>query len=111
MSLEKRGAPRKEIRWEGLIIDHAGSIVGRCVMTNVSVTGAKLAFTAPTDVPDSFVLLLSKNGEVRRQCTVVRRSEMDIRVRFVSSPSTGHEVISYLNDTLARLAPKTLDEN
>jgi hypothetical protein len=109
MSVEKRGAPRKEIFWQGVIVNNAGSMLGRCVLTNVSATGARLILLTPTEVPKSFVLLLSKNGEVRRQCRVVRRSPTNIGVRFVPSPSSDHEAISYLTDTLARLAPKTLD--
>jgi hypothetical protein len=41
------------------------------MMVNVSHTGAKLIPKVPADVPDCFVLLLSKHSHVRRQCEVV----------------------------------------
>jgi hypothetical protein len=41
----------------------------------------------PNEVPDKFTLLMSRDGKVRRQCQVVRRSETGIGVQFVFSES------------------------
>jgi hypothetical protein len=41
----------------------------------------------PSEVPDKFTLLLSRDGKVRRQCHVMRRSETGIGVQFVFSNS------------------------
>lgn len=105
MSAERRVAPRQDLRWKCLIIDLAGSIAGPCMMADVSASGAKLELKQSVDVPDEFILLLSSN-DVRRQCKVVWRLENHIGVRFVLSPSAVQEAISYLDDTLARIAPK-----
>ena len=91
MSTERRGSKRRDIRWNGLIVDLAGSIVGPCRMANVSATGANLILRTPTDVPDSFVVLLAKNAKVRRQCEVAWRSEKIVGVRFVLSSSSQQE--------------------
>ena len=64
---DKRGAPRKNIRLQGLILDTDGAIVTRCLMVNVSASGAKIAVKKPSALPNTFNLGLSKNG-VRRQC-------------------------------------------
>lgn len=108
MRADKRNARRQGICWDGLIVDLAGSIVGYCRMMDVSAAGAKLTVETPTDAPDNFVLLLSKNGEVRRQCTIAWRSKESVWVRFVGSRSSAHVVISHLSDALARIAPKAL---
>jgi hypothetical protein len=94
------------MRWEGLIVDSEGSIVNRCMMVNVSASGARLILPAATEVPDCFVLVLSKNGEVRRQCEVTWRREKSVGVRFVLPASTEEQEISHISDTLARISPK-----
>ena len=103
MSADKRGAPRKNIRWGGTILDTDGATVAQCTMVNVSASGAKLAVKQPSALPNTFNLLLSKKGEVRRQCEVVWRADKTIGVRFVLSPSFENEAISYMNDALARM--------
>ncbi len=103
MGSERRRAPRQEIRWNGLIVDSAGSPLGRCTVVNVSNTGAKIVLKEKIEVPDTFVLMLSHNGGVRRYCDVAWRLEKSLGVRFVAAPSAENEMISHLKDTLARI--------
>lgn len=107
MSAEKRSAPRREMRWEGLIVDSAGTVISRCKVANVSSSGAKLVTPTPMELPDFFVLYLSLNGDVRRKCQVAWRAKVELGVKFVRSDSNEQEVVSYLSDTLVRLAGKT----
>ena len=95
------------MHWEGLMIDPDGSIINRCMMVNVSATGAKLLLPVSADVPDSFVLILSKKGEVRRQCEVTWRAEKSIGVRFIAPLSAEDDDISYVSDALARISSKS----
>ena len=104
MSNERRRAQRQDMRWEGLIVGSEGSIVARCMMVNVSASGARLILPAGTEVPDFFVLVLSKKGEVRRQCEVTWRREKSVGVRFVVLASTEEEEVSHISDTLARIS-------
>jgi hypothetical protein len=104
MSNERRRAARQDMQWKGLMLDTAGAIVGRCMMVNVSATGAKLILPEPTAVPDSFVLILAKNGDVRRFCDVTWRAEHSIGVRFVQPTSAEDEEVSFIEDALARLS-------
>jgi hypothetical protein len=93
MSNERRRSLRQAMRLEAMIFDLDGSMVGPCMMMNVSVSGAKLILPAPTEVPDCFRLVLSRKGGVRRQCEVIWRSEASIGIRFVSPGATeGEEV-------------------
>jgi hypothetical protein len=94
------------MRWEGLLLNPAGSVIGRCLMVNVSATGAKLIMPDPSEVPDSFVLVLSKKGEVRRQCEVTWRSQKSIGVRFIAIPAVEVDETSYIEDALARISAK-----
>ena len=83
MSRELRASPRRDVRQCGVICNSDGSIISKCMMADVSATGAKLILHGPTEVPDEFVLVLSNTGKVRRRCKVIRRSETVIGVTFV----------------------------
>ncbi len=57
-------------------------------MKDVSATGAKLEVVKAEAeeqlvLPDEFTLLLSKSGNVRRQCKISWRSENAVGVRFI----------------------------
>jgi hypothetical protein len=91
------------MRWKALIVAVGGSIVGECMMANVSVAGAKLFMRSPADVPDNFVLVLAKKGEVRRLCEVTWRSDDSIGVRFVRRSPADDEALP-LDVELARIS-------
>jgi hypothetical protein len=106
MGAEHRSAPRHDLRWQCLIVDMAGEIVGRCTVVNVAISGARIMTKEAAEVPENFVLILSKNGGVRRHCEVVWRKKSDIGVRFVQPQVAEREFSSYVDDTLARIGPK-----
>ena len=87
MTSGKRKHRRQSVRIKANIIDTAGLPVGKCVVANVSVGGAKLTQLESIEVPDKFVLVLAGDGTVRRQCDVVWRLEKEIGVKFISAPS------------------------
>jgi|SRR5689334_12851927 PilZ domain len=110
MSKEKRIAPRQDVRWQGIISDKQGAMLSRCLLVNVSASGAKLVVEFPDKIPDTFVLMLSRNGGVRRVCDVKWRSGSSIGVRFSLSATQVQETISYINDVLSRLTPSEAGE-
>ena len=59
-----------------------GQHLADCVVLDVSVTGARLALKPGTELPDQFVLILSKTGKVLRRCTVIWRKSNQIGVDF-----------------------------
>jgi hypothetical protein len=103
MSAEKRKNTRKDMQLKGLILDVDGAIVSLCVVVNVSHTGARLLCKAPNGVPDSFILLLSKNNGVRRVCDVVWRAGKKIGVRFLQQSAADPATASFVDDALARI--------
>jgi hypothetical protein len=68
MSIENRKAIRRTIRHPALILNPDGSIFLPCTMIDVSATGAKIVLQEPAEVPDEFIVLLSKHASVRRKC-------------------------------------------
>jgi hypothetical protein len=89
MSPERRRGSRRSVRQPAIIIKFDGVIVGKCVMADVSATGAKLLSKVSSAIPHEFLLILSRDGGLRRQCLVVWRSETAIGVRFTSKQRPG----------------------
>ncbi len=85
MSKESRKHVRRVVRQPAAILND-GSILSECMVLDVSASGAKIEIKAPNEVPEQFILLLSRDGKVRRQCQVIRRSEADVGVQFIFNP-------------------------
>lgn len=68
---------------EGFICTIDGSPITACKLLDVSKGGAKLRVLTAKTIPDEFVLLLSKNGKVRRRCHVRWCKDDVFGVRFM----------------------------
>jgi hypothetical protein len=88
MGLENRKYPRRPAQQFGVILNRDRSVLGRCAMLDVSATGAQLRLNATSEVPNEFILILSKNGRVFRRCQIVWRCEDNVGVRFLAAPSS-----------------------
>ena len=84
MHPNKRIQKRQHVKVKAIIIDTAGKILGRCMVVNVSASGAKLTLPVATETPIEFDLVLTRDGAVRRHCEVAWRSGNDIGVMFSS---------------------------
>src|SRR5271169_3966916 len=82
MRTEHRRGTRRTVRQGARMVRADGSALGDCLMADVSATGARLKVETPEALPDRFVLLLSHNGQLRRQCSVAWRSGNAVGVRF-----------------------------
>jgi PilZ domain len=72
-----------------------GSALGACVIADVSAGGARLLVKPATNLPNRFLLVLSWDGQLQRECRVAWRSINTVGVRFHSSPSPkGHSKAS-----------------
>ncbi|MGB7036733.1 MAG: PilZ domain-containing protein [Xanthobacteraceae bacterium] len=80
---ESRNSKRHLVLHGARIADIDGSALESCRILDVSGSGARLQVTDPGHLPDQFLLLLSRDGALRRQCAVVWRSERTIGVEFV----------------------------
>jgi PilZ domain len=84
---EARKSQRRLFRHPAMILNSDKSIFGQCTMLDVSANGAKIKLQVGDQVPDEFILLLSKGGKVSRQCKVSWRRETEIGVQFVVGSS------------------------
>jgi hypothetical protein len=62
-----------------------GSLLGPCLVVEVSSAGARLVVQASAKLPDQFTIVLSRGGQLRRSCTVMWRSESAVGVKFLPS--------------------------
>jgi hypothetical protein len=104
MSQERRRAPRRKMLWESSIVTEEGVAIARCMVADVSATGAMIITEAPQDVPDCFVLALSKNGSVRRLCEVTWRTSRSLGARFLTNEAIEPPSETFISDMLARIS-------
>ena len=88
MGSENRKNARHFVRQPAVMINGDGSVLCSCIMLNVSATGALLKLNPQTALPREFMLVLSRDGQLRRKCSVAWRSENNVGVRFLFETST-----------------------
>jgi len=81
MSRDKRKSRRKPLGYSAWIHTGNPKPLG-CAVADISESGARLNVDAPQDVPDRFVLFLSRSGTPRRQCRTVWRTADQVGVVF-----------------------------
>jgi hypothetical protein len=84
---EPRRSPRHARPLEGRI-GYAGKYRLRCLILNISGSGAKLALKRQSDLPAEFFLSISRQGQTTDYCarTIWRRGNM-IGVAFSKPPA------------------------
>lgn len=82
MQYERR-APRHLIRQRGLIAHNDESLVGECLILDLSVSGARIKSKTPDLIPDTFKLFFTTRARIFRHCAVVWRSDSAVGVRFL----------------------------
>lgn len=83
MRKEQRRNRRRNVLQGARIAGADGTSSENCWILDISASGARLQVNSPATTPDEFYLLLSHNGQFRRQCLVVWRSDKTIGVQFV----------------------------
>lgn len=83
---DKRRERRQALSHVAAIASTEGALVTACAVRDISLSGARLEVEPGHEIPDEFVLLLSRNGRARRRCTVMWRSDTEIGVRFHPEP-------------------------
>ena len=83
MRAELRKNIRRMVRQCARMVRPDGSALGRCLIVDISATGARLEVATHEALPDQFVLLLSYNGRLYRQCSVAWRSGNAVGVKFI----------------------------
>jgi PilZ domain len=62
-----------------------GSQVRNCTLWDVSDAGVRIAVDGPSDVPEEFSLILSLDGDLRRRCRVIWRTEQELGACYVAA--------------------------
>jgi hypothetical protein len=83
MGAEHRKAARRRVRQPALMVRQDGSVIGPCLLLDISAGGARLKIDGDFTAPPEFTLLLSQfNSAMRRQCTIAWEREKQLGVRF-----------------------------
>ena len=88
MPPENRRSTRRIVHHGARIMRTDGSVLGICIMADLSATGARLQVQQPAALPDEFVLLLSHTGQLSRKCSVAWRAETEVGVEFIAGKSS-----------------------
>ena len=78
----KRRFFRRRLEYRGFVM--YGANVRSCSVSDASEGGARIQIQDPADVPDRFVLSLSRRGPPCRKCQVVWRTDSALGVRWES---------------------------
>jgi hypothetical protein len=79
MSRERRNTTRRHTYLPAFLFSGAGTALGKCVVKDVSETGAKLVHSAPEELPDQLLLTM---GMDHKRCRVIWRRQKEIGVSF-----------------------------
>jgi hypothetical protein len=81
---EKRKSARKPVNRPAVFmaVDGDQSVLGRCMILDISQGGARLQVDNPSQVPQIFRLILSPGARATRRCHVRWRSATEIGVQF-----------------------------
>ena len=85
MPAEQRRWRRKPIGADGFLYAVDSRQIGPCEVRDVSEGGAMLVFSVAGALPAQFVLALSRNGYVRRECELAWQSANHFGTRFTAA--------------------------
>src|SRR5258708_16906743 len=86
MSHNRRVAKRQPFSRPACIDVGDGTPPIQCMVTDVSISGARISIMTANDLPSGFSLALTRDGSVHRYCRVTWRSDREIAVVFVVTP-------------------------
>ena len=68
------------------------NILERCTLVNVSEIGARLTISDVYDLPENFVLHLTRVSEPGRQCRVIWQRNHEVGVEFSNKAATSRQL-------------------
>jgi hypothetical protein len=90
MSSEQRKNHRKLLKYPARVDLRDGSPLLRCLIRDISASGARVIVEDPERLPDHFHLLLTKAASAARECQVVWREGNQFGVEFIKTPVAKH---------------------
>ncbi|HWX83861.1 MAG TPA: PilZ domain-containing protein [Xanthobacteraceae bacterium] len=79
---ELRRKPRRQFHYDASILLDGKASPCACEIADISETGARIVLQSECELPERFILLLSRGGEARRRCRVVWRNGLTVGVEF-----------------------------
>jgi hypothetical protein len=83
VAINKKRDVRKSVHQPGWISFEGGFAARRCVVQDMSSTGAKIVIEDPNSLPGKLRLALSRDARTGRSCEVVWRRGKSVGVKFV----------------------------
>jgi PilZ domain len=78
---ELRKKPRQPFHYNAAVLTEDNQL-HRCAIADVSETGARIVLEADWELPERFILLLTRGGATRRLCRKVWRDGLAVGVEF-----------------------------
>jgi hypothetical protein len=85
----KRRHRRQSLERRAVLRTLDGEPLGACVVSDISVGGARVMLDSPTRLPDAFMLCLTEDGAVSRECKVVWQRDDVVGVEFRGASAAG----------------------
>ena len=79
---ELRKKPRQQFHYNARIQTSSDAPLVPCAIVDISESGARLSLEAEAQLPEAFMLLLTRNGRTRRHCRLVWRNGQTLGVEF-----------------------------
>ena len=83
MAAVKKREVRKSLHQSGWVTLEGGFAARRCVVQNMSATGAKITVDDPNSLPAKLRLAFARDARTGRKCEVVWRRGKTIGIKFV----------------------------
>jgi hypothetical protein len=85
--IKQRLSPRHRENRRAWVDANDGARLLDCTLWDISEAGVRFTIETPSSVPYEFILVLSKDGKVRRRCRVIWRSDEQVGACFIATPS------------------------
>jgi hypothetical protein len=79
---ELRTKARRHFHYNASVLIDGTSSPKPCAIADISDTGARLVLESECELPERFVLLLTRRGEARRHCRLIWRNGLSAGVEF-----------------------------
>lgn len=81
---QERPLGNKSAYWRGQIVSRDGRMMP-CIVWDLQSAGGRIAMESADEIPERFMLWLTKDGQVKRCCEVHRRFDNQASFRFLPS--------------------------
>ena len=88
---ELRKKPRRQFHYNAGVLLDGKSLPQPCAIADISETGARIVLATECNLPERFILLLTRSGEARRHCRLIWHNGLAAGVEFPTPPAQAAE--------------------